>query len=270
MTADENFFSPGRFDGKVCVVTGSAQGIGKASAVRMAREGGTVVIADRAAEPAAAVVQELADEGLEATAAVHDLGSWEGASAMTAQVLEQHGRIDVQVNNAGGTIWIKPFLEYEPWEIEAEVERSFWPTMWCCRAVLPQMVERGSGSVINLGSNSVRGPLRLPYAASKGGVIALTTSLSVELAKTGVRLNCVAPGGTKVPERPTPRNPFGVEDAQKAENYAKQVGEFVHIQMPMGRMGHPHEQAAAICFLASDEASFITGQVLSVAGGAAV
>ena len=136
-----------------------------------------------------------------------------------------------------------------------------------CRQALPAMRDRGSGSIVNVGSNSPRGIYRVAYAAAKGGVFALTTSLSLEVARKGIRVNCVAPGATKVTDRVTPRS----SPAEEAEN-AEWIDELFSMQeshIPMGRWGNPDEQAAAIAFMASD-ASFITGQILSVGGGLTV
>jgi dihydroxycyclohexadiene carboxylate dehydrogenase len=257
-----------RFVGKIVVVTGGAQGIGRATAERIASERGLVVIVDRAAEPAAQTVQELRAQGLDVHLVPADLASWSGASAAYEQIIDRWGRIDVLVNNVGGTIWIKPFVEYNEDEIRAEMDRSLWPTVWSCRAVIPHMIKNARGSIVNLGSNSVRGIYRIPYATAKGGVMSLTTSLAVELAQTGVRVNCVAPGGTDVPNRPVPRNTLEISDREVS--WMAEMKSFVQHQMPMGRRGQVHEQAAAIAFFASDDASFITGQILSVAGGAAV
>lgn len=257
-----------RFINKIAVITGGAQGIGRATAERIAREGGSVVIVDRAAEAARATAEALKGDGLQIDVAVADLSTWAGASAVFEEIIRKAGRIDVLVNNVGGTIWIKPFIEYTEDEIKAEMDRSLWPTIWSCRAVAPHMVSRGAGSIVNVGSNSVRGIYRIPYATSKGGVMGLTTSLAIELAETGVRVNCVAPGGTDILDRATPRN--AQAPSLQEETWAAEMRAFVHHQMPMHRRGRVEEQAAAIAFMASDDASFITGQILSVAGGASV
>lgn len=257
-----------RFRGKVAAVTGAAQGIGRATAERLAREGARVFIVDRAEAAARQTREELCAQGLNVEVAIADLASWSGASGAFGKITDAEGRIDVLVNNVGGTIWIKPFLEYDEEEIKAELDRSLWPTIWSCRAVAPHMVRRGAGSIVNVGSNSVRGIYRIPYAAAKGGVMGLTTSLAIELAGTGVRVNCVAPGGTDVANRPTPRNT--APSSPQEDAWASEMKAFVHNQIPMRRRGRLEEQAAAIAFMASDDASFVTGQILSVAGGASV
>ena len=109
------------------------------------------------------------------------------------------------VNNVGGTIWIKPFHLYTEDEVKMELERSLYPTLWCCLAVLPIMMKQKSGSIVNLGSQSTRGLYRLPYATSKGGILALTKVLAMEYGRYGIRINAMAPGGTEISDRVVPR-----------------------------------------------------------------
>ena len=183
------------------------------------------------------------------------------------------GRIDVLINNVGGTIWMKPFHLYTDDEIELELERSLKPTIWGCRAVLPVMMAQKSGSIVNLGSQSVRGLYRLPYAASKGGILALTKVLAMEYGRHGIRVNTVSPGGTDIPDRTTSRLSLrpGVMAEELAEEeadaYRREMSEDIRNQQALRRRGTPEEQAAAVAFLASDDASFITGDVINCSGG---
>ena len=254
-----------RFDENVVLVTGAGQGIGRAAALRFAMEGASVIVVDRAEAPARAVVETICNAGGTAFAAIHDLEHNQGAMAMATEVRERFGRLDVAVHNVGGTIWAKPFWEYAPAEIEAEIQRSLWPTLWCCHAILPLMMAAGTGSIVNVGSVATRGINRVPYAAAKGGVSAITTTLALELADHGIRVNCIAPGGVDGGTRITPRN---IELQSQAEvGWMNEVVDQTLRDTPMGRFGTPDELAAAICFLASSEASYITGQTLCVAGG---
>lgn len=184
---------------------------------------------------------------------------------MTSAALQAHGRIDVLVNNVGGTIWAKPYQEYEEAQIEAEIRRSLFPTLWCCRAVLPGMIERKQGVIVNVSSIATRSIYRVPYAAAKGGVNALTASLAFEHAQDGIRVNAIATGGTEAPPRKVPRN-TAEQTPQEAAWYQGIVDQTMASSL-MHRYGTIDEQVRAILFLASDEASYITGTVLPVGGG---
>jgi dihydroxycyclohexadiene carboxylate dehydrogenase len=262
-----------RLKDKVCVVTGAGQGIGRATAKRLGQEGAKVVVADRVDATATETVNELCDHGVEATKALVDLGMFAGAQELMAQARAAYGRIDVLINNVGGTIWIKPFHLYTEEEVKLEIERSLFPTLWCCLAVLPIMIEQRSGSIVNVGSQSTRGLYRLPYATSKGGILTLSKVLAMEYGRYGIRVNTMAPGGTEISDRVTPRQFIrpGVmaDDGAKAEaeNYRREMAEDIRNQQALQRRGLPEEQAAAIAFLASDDASFVTGQVINCSGG---
>ncbi len=262
-----------RLKDKVCVVTGAGQGIGRATARRLGQEGGKIVVADRVDASATQTETELRDHGVEVMKALVDLSTFAGAQDLMTQAQKTYGRIDVLVNNVGGTIWIKPYHLYTEEEVKLELERSLYPTLWCCLAVLPIMMEQRSGSIVNLGSQSTRGLYRLPYAASKGGILALSKVLAMEYGRYGIRVNTMAPGGTEITDRVTPRQFIrpGVtaDDGVKAEaeNYRHEMAEDIRNQQALQRRGLPEEQAAAIAFLASDDASFITGQVINCSGG---
>jgi dihydroxycyclohexadiene carboxylate dehydrogenase len=262
-----------RLKDKVCVVTGAGQGIGRATAKRLGQEGGKIVVVDRVDESAAETVRELREHGVDATKAIVDLGTFTGAQEMITQTRTAYSRIDVLVNNVGGTIWIKPYHLYTEEEVKLELERSLFPTLWCCLAVLPIMMMQESGSIVNVGSQSTRGLYRLPYAASKGGILALSKVLAMEYGRYGIRVNTMAPGGTEITDRVTPRQSIGpgvmANDSAKdmAEDYRREMAEDIRSQQALRRRGLPEEQAAAIAFLASDDASFITGQVINCSGG---
>jgi dihydroxycyclohexadiene carboxylate dehydrogenase len=251
----------GRFAGKSAIVTGAAQGIGRDVALRLAREGARVALVDRSD-----LVEEVRREaGADAIAVTADLETFEGATAAVAQAHSAFGRVDILVNNVGGTIWAKPYAAYEPAQIEAEVRRSLFPTLWCCRAVLPAMLESGGGVIVNVSSVATRGINRVPYAAAKGGVNAITACLAMEYAAHDIRVVGVAPGGTEAPPRRIPRN--GAPRSPQEDAWMQQVVDQTKASSMMRRYGTVDEQAAAILFLASDEASYITGVTLPVAGG---
>jgi dihydroxycyclohexadiene carboxylate dehydrogenase len=255
---------PERFRNKVMIVTGAAQGIGRGVALAAAREGAQLVLADRSP-----LVNEVAYEastlGAQVVVAAVDLETWEGASALAARALDDFGRVDILVNNVGGTIWAKPYQEYAPLEIEAEIRRSLFPTLWCVRAVLPAMIAARRGAIVNVSSVATRGIYRIPYSAAKGGVNALTASLAFEHAQDGIRVNAVATGGTEAPPRKVPRNPKPLSEQEQV--WYQGIVDQTRASSLMHRYGTVDEQVAAILFLASDEASYVTGTVLPVAGG---
>ncbi len=243
-----------RFAGKTAVVTGAAQGIGRDVALRLTREGARVILADR-------------------SPLVHEAAAECGGQAVLAD-MEQYadcvrvmgiGPVDVLINNVGGTIWAQPYADYDEAQIEAEIRRSLFPTLWCCHAVLPGMIAAGRGAIVNLSSVATRGLNRVPYAAAKGGVNALTVGLAWEYAGHGIRVNAVAPGMTEAPPRRIPRNP-APRTQQDIDGFAVVAAQSIASSF-MARAGTIAEQTAAILFLASDEASYITGTILPVGGG---
>ncbi|MUL46874.1 1,6-dihydroxycyclohexa-2,4-diene-1-carboxylate dehydrogenase [Mycobacterium sp. CBMA293] len=259
------FVTPGRFSGKIVVVTGAAQGIGEHVARRISAEGGRLVMADRSE-----LVKELADElvtgGPQAVAVTADLEHYAGAESVVQQALSEFGRIDVLINNVGGAINFKPFTEFTAAEIRTEIDRSLLTTLYTCRAALPSMVRRGEGVIVNVSSAATRGIHRIPYSAAKGGVNAITASLALEYADAGIRVVATAPGGTDAPPRRISRGtPAPAGDTEHAW-FQAHIDQTIESSL-MHRYGTLDEQAAAICFLASDEASYITGSVLPVAGG---
>ncbi|MFU8865735.1 MAG: benzoate diol dehydrogenase BenD [Rhodobacterales bacterium] len=254
----------GRFDNKVMVVTGAAQGIGRCVAERAAAEGASVLIVDRSAARDEVVEAITAAGGVAAAISV-DVETWEGCDAAMARAVDLWGRIDILVNNVGGTIWAKPFEHYEPQQIEAELRRSLFPTLFCCRAAIDRMLLQGSGVIVNVSSIATRGLNRVPYAAAKGGVNAITASLAWEVAERGIRVVATAPGGTEAPPRIVPRNPNAAEE-QRADWYKTIVDQTIQSSF-MKRYGTLDEQAGPILFLASDDASYITGVTVPVGGG---
>ncbi|TRX03741.1 benzoate diol dehydrogenase BenD [Flavobacterium gawalongense] len=256
---------PNRFSGKVALVTGAAQGIGKTVALQLLQEAGSVVMVDRSP-----IVNEIAsqlseDHKNKALPVVADLEQFSGFQSVVEQAVAKFGRIDILINNVGGTIWMKPFATYEEDQIEKEIRRSLFPTLWGCRAVLPVMLDQKGGVIVNVSSVATRGINRVPYAAAKGGVNALTAAMAFEYAEKNIRVNAVAPGGTEAPERLIPRNE--TPDSEQEKLWRQEVANQTTESSLMKRYGTIEEQTSAILFLASDEASYITGVTIPVAGG---
>ena len=253
-----------RFQGKVMVVTGAAQGIGRSVAERAAQEGARVLIVDRSSARNE-VVKAIRSAGGEAQAISVNLETWNGCAKAMQKAVDLWGQIDILINNVGGTIWAKPYEHYEPKQIEAEVRRSLFPTLFCCRAAIDHMLQRESGVIVNVSSIATRGLNRVPYGAAKGGVNAITANLAWEMAERGIRVVATAPGGTEAPARVVPRNP-NAEEEQREDWYQIIVDQTIQSSF-MRRYGTLDEQAGPILFLASDDASYITGVTVPVGGG---
>lgn len=254
-----------RFKKKVAVITGAAQGIGKRVAEKMAKEKGTLVLVDRS-ELVHDVAKDIASSTkIEVLSLTADLEKFAECQRIMNAAVEKFGHIDILINNVGGTIWTKPFEHYQEAEIEAEVRRSLFPTLWCCHAAITHMLTNGKGSIVNVSSIATRGINRVPYGAAKGGVNALTACLAFENGERGIRVNATAPGATEAPPRLIPRNTQAQGEQEKAwyqQIYTQSVDSSL-----MKRYGTLDEQADPILFLASDYASYITGTVLPVGGG---
>jgi len=245
--------------GKTIIVTGGGGGIGRATCVRFAAEGAKVAVFDIAAAAAEATVTAIVEQGGAAKALVCDIADHEAVSAAVASARGYFGPIDVLVNNAGWAIF-RPFLETTPAEWQRLIAINLTGALNLHYAVLPEMAERRSGRVINIASDAARvgSSGEAVYAACKAGLVGLTKTLAREHARQGITLNVVCPG-------PTETALFG--DFLGASSNPEKLKDAFRRSIPLGRLGSPEDLPGAIAFFASDDAAFITGQVLSVSGG---
>lgn len=274
---DERAAGGKRLRGKIAVVTGGGQGHGRATVKRFAEEGASVMIADRNRPGAERVRDELLAYGAECDIWVGDIGSPEAAQSLVGAAIDRFGRIEVLVNVVGGTFTLpgsgKAGWEKSPEDIIANIQNNLFTCLWCTWAVMPHMVERRSGSIITFGSHAVRGTDRFGYATAKGGIAALTTSLSLELAPHNVRINMVVPHASSrepgdVLVGRIPDDTASVASKRGASGFRPEIADPHLSPIPMLRPGTPEEVAAAVTFLASDDASFTTGESICVGGGA--
>lgn len=250
-----------RFVHKVIVITGAGSGIGRTAALAFAREGGSVVIGDINETEGNETARQILESGGYATAVGCDVRNAQEVQALIARAVGDFGGVDVLYNNAGvvryGTV---EELSVEDWDFQLDINLK--GTFLTCKYAIPEMRKRGGGAIINTASvQAFASQKTVPaYAASKGGVVSLTTTIALDHADDNIRCNCIAPGTIRTPMVDQAADTFGPDDPEAA------IAEWGRLH-PLGRVGKPEEVANLVLFLASDEAAFCTGGCYRVDGG---
>lgn len=253
-----------RFEGRVALLTGAANGLGEASAHRLASEGAKAVIWDRDTQALATAERKAESAGFSFDADAVDMLDRDAISAAVTRLVEKHGRIDILVNNVGGSLHVPfRFMEQSDDDWQRVLEINIMPSVWTARAVLPRMQQAGYGRIVNLGSKAGRfGSLfaGAPYSAAKGAVQSLTLQLAQEFGPDGITCNAVCPGAI-ITER---------VDRFLNERHTPEERQRIVQSIPVRRQGRVEDVAGAVAYLASEEAGFVTGVSLDVNGGQAM
>lgn len=247
----------GLLEGKVGLVTGAGSGIGRVTAQTFAREGARVVVADWNEEAARTTTDEIEAEGFEALCVVADVSDEESVARMVQSTLDHFGALHCASNNAALGAGFHPTHELDRKRWDRCLAVSLTGVWLCLKYEIPAMIDAGGGAIVNISSLSgIKGQAtQAAYAASKGGVIALTKTAAAEYATRGIRVNSVAPGGIETP---------GMAGYLEANPEVRKSTEDLHA---MRRFGRPEEIADAVVYLCSDRSSFVTGEILCVEGG---
>ena len=248
-----------RVAGRVAIVTGAASGIGEASAIRLAEEGASVICADLNAEGAEQTAQAIVAKGGTAIGYTIDISDSAQCDVIVAKAVSTYGAIDILVNNAGVNL-PGVFHEVTNATIERTLSVNVMGAMYLTRAALPHMRKNSRGSIVNMSSVNglVSEPFLSVYSASKGAIVMFTRGIALDYAKTGIRCNAICPGWVD-----TPINHAHAKMLGGLDHVYKTIDSF----QPIGRPGTPRESANLVLFLASDEASFMTGSIVSADGG---
>ena len=250
---------------RIAIVTGGATGIGLGIARRLLADGARVMIASLGEAELKRAHEELRSTGRDPAGFAGDLSLQGTADMLLQAAIGSLGRVDILVNNAGGGV-IRPTLEHTEETLRATIDNNLWTTIRCTLAMLPHMAERGHGRIINIGAESVRNGLtdHAIYNAAKGGVHAMTSGLAREFAAVGITVNTVAPSYVETPELAAALSAGAIPDRLR-HVLDRAVG-----LIPMGRPATVDDVAAAVAYLAREDAGFVTGQVLSVNGGSSM
>lgn len=243
--------------GKISIVTGSAMGIGKEIALRLARDGSDIVVVDIEKQLAHKVLQEIQLMGRKSLFFEVDVTRWDQVKAMVDEVLGNFKKVDILVNNAGIVGPVVPVWEYRVEDWDRIMEINMKGTFLCCKAIISSMLQQKSGRIVNIASMSGKegNPRMSAYSSSKAAVIAFTKALAKEVAQQNIIVNCIAPA---------------LIETRMLKIMGKEQREFLLSKIPMGRFGKPSEVSALVKFLVSDECSFSTGHCYDLSGGRAV
>jgi 2-hydroxycyclohexanecarboxyl-CoA dehydrogenase len=249
-------FNLKRLENKIAIITGGAQGIGRAISNRLAAEGASVAIADIQTDAAEKAAAELRNSGARAIAVKLDVTSFDGANAAADSVERELGPIDILVNNAG---WdeLKPFVETTPEFWDKVIAINYRGVLNCCRAIVPRLQKRGTGKIVSIASDAGRvgSTGEAVYAGCKAAIIGFSKTLAREVARNAINVNVVCPGPTETALLKTAM--AGREGVLAAMSKG----------IPLRRLGQPEDLAGAVAFFASSDADYATGQVISVSGG---
>ncbi len=245
-----------RIEGHVSVITGAAQGLGQAMALRLAEEGSHIAVVDIARKPAERTAAQIREKGREAIVYETDVTDWTQVQNLAESVRQQFGKVEILINNVG---WSSPGGPIQDQSVEMwdkTILICLSSAVYCCKAFVPLMLEEGYGRIVNISSMAGKdgNPNLVPYSTAKAGVIGLTKALGKELAQSGVMVNCICPA---------------VIETEGALMVGPETQKVLISKIPMGRMGQPYEVAALVAYLASPECSFSTGAVYDISGGRA-